>query len=140
MVNILPLMFCRGYEVESWSSEMLKLFLFIILNFKFSRDDDVWLRFWSKCLVEILKMKLDQDLCLNLLYDPLGYFGKMNSTLGSVVPLAMFSSHTLLFMWPGACSDAIKLSTISGEIIWKGKLCVYDGIWYEIEKNTFSVI
>ena len=31
-------------------------------------------------------MKFDQDLCLNLKYD----FGKMNSTLGSVVPLAMF--------------------------------------------------
>ena len=35
-------------------------------------------------------MKFDQDLCLNLWYDPIGYFGKMNSTLGSVVPLAMF--------------------------------------------------
>ena len=33
-------------------------------------------------------MKFDQDLCLNLQYD----FGKMNSTLGSVVPLAMFLS------------------------------------------------
>ena len=31
-------------------------------------------------------MKFDQDLYLNLQYD----FGKMNSTLGSVVPLAMF--------------------------------------------------
>ena len=30
--------------------------------------------------------EFDQDLCLNLQYD----FGKMNSTLGSVVPLAMF--------------------------------------------------
>ena len=39
-------------------------------------------------MVEILKMKFDQDLCLNLQYD----FGKMNSTLGSVVPLAMFSN------------------------------------------------
>ena len=35
-------------------------------------------------------MNFDQDLCLNLWYDPIGYFGKMNSTLGSVVPLAMF--------------------------------------------------
>ena len=34
-----------------------------------------------------MKMKFDQDLCLNLQYD----FGKMNSTLGSVVPLAMFN-------------------------------------------------
>ena len=31
-------------------------------------------------------MKFDQDLCLDLQYDS----GKMNSTLGSVVPLAMF--------------------------------------------------
>ena len=78
-------------RVQSWILiEMLKLGLVNILNFKFSRDGDVWLRFWSKCLVEILKMKFDQDLCLNLWYDPIGYFGKMNSTLGSVVPLAMF--------------------------------------------------
>ena len=32
----------------------------------------------------MLKVKFDQDLCLN--------FGKQNSTLGSVVPLAMFDS------------------------------------------------
>ena len=68
--------------------EILKLSLVNILNLKFSRDGDVWLRLRSKCLVEILKMKFDQDLCLNLQYD----FGKMNSTLGSVVPLAMFYS------------------------------------------------
>ena len=36
-------------------------------------------------------MKCDQDLCLNLCYDLKKFnFGKMNSTLGSVVPLAMF--------------------------------------------------
>ena len=45
---------------------------------------------FAECLVEIMKKKFDQDLCLNLWYDPLGYFRKMNSTLGSVVPLAMF--------------------------------------------------
>ena len=33
--------------------------------------------------------EIDQDLRLNLRYD----FGKMNSTLGSVVPLAMFKSY-----------------------------------------------
>ena len=37
-----------------------------ILNFKFSGDADVWLRFIVDALVEILKMKSDQDLCLNL--------------------------------------------------------------------------
>ena len=69
--------------------EILKLGLVNILDFKFSRGGDVWLRFWSKCLVENLKMKFDQDLCLNLWYDPIAYFDKLNSTLGSVVPLAM---------------------------------------------------
>ena len=37
-----------------------------------------------------MKMKFDLDMCLNLWYDPLGYFGKLNSTLRSVVPMAMF--------------------------------------------------
>ena len=36
-------------------------------------------------------MKFDQELCVNLQYD----FGKMNSTLGSVVPLAMFGDNAL---------------------------------------------
>ena len=43
-------------------------------------------------MVEIIKKKFDQDLFLNLWCNPLGYFAKMNSTLGSVVPLAMFPS------------------------------------------------
>ena len=76
--------------------KMLKQGLVNILNFKFSRGGDVWCGFWSECLVEILKMKFDQDLCLNLWYDPTGYFGKLNSTLRSVVPLAMFIFLTLL--------------------------------------------
>ena len=59
-------------------------------DFKFSRFGDVWLRMRSKCLVKILNMKFDQDLCLNLWYEPTGCFGKLNSTVGSVVPLAMF--------------------------------------------------
>ena len=40
-----------------------------IFKFKFCRNGDVWLKFWSWCKVEILKM-FDQDLCLNLWYDP----------------------------------------------------------------------
>ena len=35
-------------------------------------------------------MKFDQDLFENLLYDLKKYFDNQNSTLGSVVPLAMF--------------------------------------------------
>ena len=42
-------------------------------------------------------MKFDQDLCLNLQYD----FGKMNSTLGSVVPLAMFLVLSTLYVEAG---------------------------------------
>ena len=31
--------------------------------------DDVWLRFWSKCLVKILKLKFDKDLFKNSWYE-----------------------------------------------------------------------
>ena len=58
-------------QVESWSRFWSYVGLVNILNFKFSRDGDVWLSFWSN--------------------DPKGYFGKLNSTLGSVLPLAMFA-------------------------------------------------
>ena len=56
--------------------DILKLSWVKILNFKFSGDADVLL----------VILKFDQDLCLNLQYD----FGKIYSTLGSIVPLAMF--------------------------------------------------
>ena len=41
--SILPLMFCRGYENGSGSEARFGL---KILNFKFSGDADVWLRFF----------------------------------------------------------------------------------------------
>ena len=47
----------------------LKLGFVKILKLKFYGEADVWLRFWNWCLVEILKMKFDQDLCLNLWYE-----------------------------------------------------------------------
>ena len=53
-------MFGCGYEVES----LLKLGLI-----KICRDTDVCLRFWCQCLIEILKLKFDQDLCKNLWYE-----------------------------------------------------------------------
>ena len=56
-------------------------------------------------LLLLLKMKCDQDLCLNMWYDPVGYFGKMNSTLRSVVPLAMFTPISDL-------TNSTKLGTI----------------------------
>ena len=50
------------------AARQLKLGFVKILKFKFSRDADVLLRFWSWCLVDVLKM-FDQDLCLNLWYE-----------------------------------------------------------------------
>ena len=46
--------------------EILKLSLVKILNFKFSEVADVKLLFFVDAIVEILKMKCDPDLCLNL--------------------------------------------------------------------------
>ena len=73
-------LFCCWCFMWLWNSilvKILKLGLVKILKIKFYGEADVWLRFWKWCLVEILKMKFDQYYCLN-------------STLGSVVPLAMF--------------------------------------------------
>ena len=71
--EILKLKFSQYIAADPWL-RLWRLFLFKILmlalvnilNFKFSRDADIWLGFWSECLVEILNMKFDQDLCLNL--------------------------------------------------------------------------
>ena len=85
LVSMLLLMFCRGNEVDSlsrfwsqvwtisWILSLVEMLMFVMS------------RFWSCCLVNILKMKFDQILCLNLL--KISYFGRPNSTLGSVVPL-----------------------------------------------------
>ena len=68
--------------------EILKLGLVNILKFKFSRDADLWLKFWRWCLVEILKIVLIKICSCDMTWT--SDFGKLNSTLGSVVPLAMF--------------------------------------------------
>ena len=118
--------------------KMLKQGLVNIFNFKFSRGGDVWCGFWSKCLVEILKMKFEQDLCLNLWYDPIGYFGKMNSTLGSVVPLAMFLMEWLLSE-PLTRNSAGFLIYLK-KLLWKPSQYAlpksYDDM--RAEKTTFS--
>ena len=41
-------------------------------------------------------MKFDQDLCLNVNMTETSYFGKLNSTPGSVVPLAMFMINIIV--------------------------------------------
>ena len=63
-------LFCCWCFMWLWSSilvKILKLGLVKILKLKFYGEADVWLRFWSWCLVKILKF--DQDLCLNLWYE-----------------------------------------------------------------------
>ena len=59
----------------------LKLGFVKILKLKFYGEADVWLWFWSWCLVEILRWSLIK-ICF--------WTWDKNSTLGSVVPLAMF--------------------------------------------------
>ena len=78
--------FCRWCFLE-----VMKLKL--ILNFKFIGDADVWLRCW--CLVEILKMNLIKICVWTCDMTSRSYFDKMNSTLGSVVPLAMFKNERI---------------------------------------------
>ena len=82
LVIILLLMLGCGYEVNSWSRFWFGLVK--IFKFKFCRNGDVWLRFWS-CLIKICVWTCDMA--------QRSYFGKMNSTLGSVVPLAMFFNY-----------------------------------------------
>ena len=89
-------------------------------------------RFWSWCLVNIVKMKFDQILCLNFTCDmtKISYFGKQNSTLGSVVPLAMF---VLPFdtVSPSSC----KLnSVLFGSTWWMtGKSMMLQSPWFQKE-------
>ena len=86
--------FCSDFKHKVWSRYWSwssgKIFK---LEFGQYFAADVLQRLWSWILVEILKMKFNQDLGLNLWYDPIGYFGRMNSTLGFVVPLAMFQTY-----------------------------------------------
>ena len=82
------------YQVESWF-DILKLGLVTILNLKFSRDADIWLRFCCWRLVEILRMKFDQDLY------------KTYSTLGAVVHFAMFWNFEWTKWWKGPPGSTI---------------------------------
>ena len=75
-----------------------------------------------------MKKKFDQDLCLNLWYDPLGYYGKMNSTLGSVVPLAMF-----YFLFYKLEQNWIKLKLMKFWWFFRPRW-----LWPEVEWNVIS--
>ena len=65
--KILKLKFGYYFAADAWFWLLSSLLVEILVWF--CRNGDVWLRFWSWCKVEILKM-FDQDLCLNLWYDP----------------------------------------------------------------------
>ena len=91
--------------------EILELGLVNILNFEFSREADIRLKLWW--LVVILKINFDLDLCLN--------FGKLNSTLGSVVPLEMF----YIVVW-NFCVEEICVN--SSVRMWKTFLHLYTAL------------
>ena len=72
-----------------WAKGLVEIFRLKLVG---NGNANVWLIFWSWSLIEI-KMKFDQDLCKNLIWTKeLTLVQKRNSTLGSVVPLAMFST------------------------------------------------
>ena len=98
-VCILLLRFCRGYEVESWSSFWTRFWILSLvemLMFAWNFEVDAWSRFWRWNLIKICVWTCDMT--------PRSYFGKMNSILGSVVPLAMFL-HSLVRYLPRIDED-----------------------------------
>ena len=81
LVGILLLMFCRGYEVESWLRFWTRLWILSLvemLMFGWNFEVDAWSRFWRWNLIKICVWIRDMT--------SRSYFGKMNSNLGSVVP------------------------------------------------------
>ena len=65
--NILKLKFDQYFAADAWwrllSSILIKIMkLGLVKMLKFKCNQNVWLRFWSWFLVEIMKMKFDQDL------------------------------------------------------------------------------
>ena len=87
LVSILLLMLGWDYEVLV---EILKLGLVKIMKFKFSRNAEIWLRFFKLMLGWYSGDEIWSKFVQELWYDKRSYFGKQNSTLGSVLPLAMF--------------------------------------------------
>ena len=95
-------MFCRGYEVESWSRFWTRFWILSLvemLMFGWNFEVDAWSRFWRWNLTKICVWTCD-----------------MISTLGSVVPLAMFmddplNGHCIFFLrsLPFSSSDRYLL-------------------------------
>ena len=75
--------------------------------FGWNFEINTWSRFWRWSLTKICVWTCDMT--------PIGYFGKMNSTLGSVVPLAMFFFKiTEQFKW--------RLININSFVLFRGSI------------------
>ena len=109
----------------------MKLGLVKILKLKFYGEADVWLRFWSWCLVEILKMKLIK-ICF--------WTCDKNSTLGSVVPLPMF----LIFPLPlqlFITSSLLQMESQEGQATLKlQEKCSWGALDYISERSLLKIL
>ena len=89
-----------------------------------------------------MKKKFDQDFCLNLWYDSLGYFRKMNSTLGSVVPLAMFFCHSCFLCTGttlrGLMSRSVSMISLNActKTSWWTTPTISTATWGELDMNN----
>ena len=107
--EILKLRFGQYFAANAWLRlwglilvKIMKLGLVKILRIKFSRNADVWLRFLSLCLVEILETKFEQDLCKNL-------WAQITSVVSQC--LCSKASHNLiLILWKGI-KESYQIST-----------------------------
>ena len=102
---VLKLNLCADFEHKVWSrfcswssGNILKLdfvqhFAADVLNFKFSGDAGVWLRFLVNALLRFWGWNVIRIRVWTCDMTSRSYFCKMNSTLGSVVPLAMFHNR-----------------------------------------------
>ena len=119
-------MFCRGYEVKPWSRFCSYVWSrFWIMRFL----ADALSRFWRWNVIKICYMTSRS------------YFGKMNSTLGSVVPLAMFSKRKVIFniieslILSSVCccslTNWLERCITEASRTWKMILCFWDPLQWD---------
>ena len=108
-------------------------------------EHKVWSRCWSWSSSDILKLKFDQYLCLNLWYYPKGYFGKMNSTLGSVVPLAIFENTSdclsccyglRISVLEARCKEGVLKKRMHEHLYNVHRVIQICTIWYTVETHA----
>ena len=104
--------------------EILKLGLVKILKFEFRRNADVLFRFWSWCLVEIMKMKSDQDLFENLWYD----LKKLLWLQTELNPRVRCAFGNVLFLCPSSWVD-IRARTEWFEVCGSRKILLRHRWW-----------